>query len=184
MKRQELLEAYLAHTEAAAACAKRLKTLAGAEFETEQVAVSWKMAGLGKVETGTTRDRVIVNDERAFVDWLARSRPSEVVYTARNWQWVREVLLPKLTPVDPEECAPGEATMCADAEGTIVPGVEWRAGGQLHAVSITGDPGLKRALAAAAAEYALTGRYRHILAVDAADGEHPPAEKDQLVTDR
>lgn len=154
MNRVELMRAFAAHTAAAAACERALKDPAETAAVEEGIADGWKKPGVGKLEVSLTRDAASVVDEDRFLDWLEQRYPTEVVTVrrVRNPEWQTR-LLAGLIPVDPDEVAPGEATLLADAEGEIVPGVAWRAGGRPRCVSITIEPGLKHEYAAAAQAY-------------------------------
>lgn len=156
--RAELLQLQMVHGAAAAAAEAELKDRARQLFAEEGSADTWRLPG-GQVIVQLTNDRAEIADRDAFLAWLAAAYPHQVttrtivVTEVINEKWLTEELLASLTPLDPDEADPGEATMLMDAEGTIVPGVTWRKGGGLYGVSVRPDATVKRRLKEAAAAY-------------------------------
>jgi len=158
LNRTELVQRMLAHRAVAEDCERALKGEAERIFAEHRTADTWRMPGTGQVVVSLTRDRAAVVDEAAFLAWLGRRYPTEVVWVpkVRNPEWLKQ-LLGRLAAVDPEELAPGEATMCADDEGTVIPGVEWRKGGCFYGAAVRPETALSRRLAKAAEAYVLDG---------------------------
>lgn len=156
MNRSELLRLMVQHQAMANACEQALKDEARLNFAQHGAADTWRMPGTGTLSVSLSHDKATVVDNKVFLDWLARAYPTEVEVVTqpqvRNPGWLTK-LLTELQAVDPEELKPGEATSCMDAEGSIIPGLEWRKGGSLVSVSITPDGALKRAAAKQAKEY-------------------------------
>lgn len=156
--RAELLQLMLVHKAAAAAAEAELKGRAEALFATEGSADTWRLPG-GQVITGQTRDRATIVDREAFLVWLAKAYPHQVttrtvtITEPINERWIAEELLPALTPLDPDELAPGEQTQLMHEDGALVPGVTWAKGGGLSGVSIRPDSAVTRRLRAAAQAY-------------------------------
>lgn len=152
----------LAHQAAAKACETALKREAARTFAEEGSADTWRMPGTGMVVVSVSHDRAAVTDEQAFLGWLEKAFPTEVVTetvtvrSVRNPEWLKH-LLGELLPVDPDELGPGEATICMDGEGSVIPGVQWRRGGEFLSASVRPDSDVRRRLAAAAEAYALRG---------------------------
>lgn len=163
MTRAQLLAAYVAHKAAAAACERALKGQVTRAWTEEQIAELWRMPA-GTVTARLTQPRVSVTDEPALLKWVAVAYPTEVttrvvttdVTELRNPKWL-ETMLAKLTPVDADDVEAGGGTMLMTADGTIVPGVIWTPGGQLHSVAIEANKGLTAQYAQAARAYVETG---------------------------
>ena len=133
------------------ALAKRLRARLADEAATDAATngtiPSWKIAGVNVVGSAT-HDSVVVTDEAAFLAWVAERHPTEVETIRR----VRPAWLSGfLTDVV------GRGNPPCDAEGQIVPGLEWRPGGEFKTLTYKVDPEVK-ALVAAHADEIATGR--------------------------
>jgi len=163
--RADLLTMMVAHAAIAAECARRLKDAMNDSFQAERTAETWRVSDVGNVVGSTNHTRVDVVDRDALMKWVAANYPTEVVQVVqvRNADWLTSVL-DQLAPVPPADAddtwkpKPGDTLPAQDGEGTVVPGVLWRKGGDFKTVSITPDSTLKRALAAAAVDYLDSGR--------------------------
>jgi hypothetical protein len=131
-----------------AACemlAKRLRAAlnedALAEFEEHGTAATWRSPGL-TITVATTSDTMVVTDEKAFTAWVAANHPTEVVTTTSVRPAFRTVLL---------SGAVKRGAPCA-ADGEVIPGCEFRSGGEFRSVSVRPSSGLAARLAFAADE--------------------------------
>lgn len=152
-RRDELLREMLRHKVAAAAIEAKLKADALAAYQRDGQATT-RYAGVGQIIVSLAQDGPTVVDAYvdAFLDWLAREHPGEVITVrqVRNPAAVKAILA-KLNPVDPDELDPGESTPLCDNDGVVVPGVVWTRGGHIVSTSIRPDDTLRRRLATEAA---------------------------------
>lgn len=131
-----------------AACemlAKRLRAAlnedALAEFEEHGTAATWRSPDL-TISVATTCDAVVVTDEKAFTAWVAANHPTEVVAVPSVRPSFRTALLAG---------AVKRGAACAD-DGEVIPGCEFRQGGEYRSVSVKPSSGLAARLAFAADE--------------------------------
>jgi hypothetical protein len=120
------------------AMAKRLRAALTADAEneyTEQGTVpTWRLPGI-TVTGSTAHPSVAIVDEAAFVEWVAGRHPTEVetvVITRARPAWQKRFL----------DEVTGRGAAC-DAEGEVVPGLEWRPGGGFGGISLRVDSSTK-----------------------------------------
>lgn len=99
---------------------------ARAEFEREQVAPTWRIPGVGTVPLALTADRVDVVDEQAYTAWVADRHPDNIETTVR----VRPAFDKHIREAAAKRGAP------CDADGIVIPGLVFVAGGQPKGISI------------------------------------------------
>lgn len=119
-----------------------LEAQARQELERDGVAPTWRIPGFGTVPLSLSQDRVEVTDEAALVAWVADNYPSEVETVLTVRPAFRDLLLKGLAESGED---------CCTADGTRVPGVVFRAGGQPRGVTIRPAAGVKAAAAELAA---------------------------------
>ncbi len=165
LTRAELLRMALTAKAIAAECERRLKNemhdacVANTTFE------SWRIPGVGTVSASQNQDRAEVVDQDALLAWVAQNYPTEIetVTRVRNAGWLAK-LLEDLVPVTPAgvddtwEPKPGDPLPARDAEGSVVPGVSWRMGGDFRGVSITPDRVLVKQLTVRARDFVASGQ--------------------------
>ena len=164
MNRKDLIARYiwLDQVAKAAGDAKRilaaeLNADARAEYEEQQTASTWRIPGMATVPQSVTNDAVVVRDEPKFVDWVARRFPTEVEMVVRPA--FREQLLDKLIHVTDD--------LCHLADGEVVPGVEFKAGGEFIHISVRPTPAAREAFGAVAKATLLELAAKSGLAVEA-----------------
>jgi len=113
---------------------------ARSEFDEQGTAPTWRLPGL-TVSTAMTADSVAVVDEAAFTAWVAKAYPTEVETVTA----VRPAFRAKLLGD-----AAGRGDPPCSADGEVIPGVEFRPGGEFRAVSVRPSSGLRSQLAAKA----------------------------------
>jgi hypothetical protein len=170
MRRDELLRLHALHKAAAAALEAQLKNQALDEYTSHGAAVTWRLSD-GQVITGIQQDAVRVVDREAFLDYLEEHTAAVQRVEVRSVPGAfEESFLEKAvaavkdpsdwaTPDHPEaptklERSPGEGFPVADAEGRIVPGLQFVAGGRVSSISIRLDDTAKEITRRAAARYA------------------------------
>lgn len=146
MNRAEQIHALAACEALAKALRANLNADAEAEFVEQGCAPAWRTPGF-TVSAALTTDSVLITDTDAFHTYVANRFPTEIetVVVTRvrpAWQGAFVNLL----------LAKGEP-LCDD-EGTVVPGVEFRAGGNFQSVRVLPKAPMKAQLAAAAADMA------------------------------
>lgn len=125
--------------EARGALVADLEADAKAEYEEQQTASTWRIKGVATVPQSVTNDAVVVESEPRFVDWVAQRFPTEVDTIIRPA--FRKLLLGELIHVADGVC---------HIDGEVVPGVEFRAGGEFIGVSVRATPEAKQAFGAVA----------------------------------
>jgi hypothetical protein len=151
----------LAHRAAAQALEQDLKDEMAGNFEREQARETWDWTGLGQVVGAISHDSVEITDRATLLAWLEVNLPHQVhqVTEVINPNWLKDVFLPGLIAVDPDdevdEPAPGDKAMVMTGDGTIVPGVQWRRGGGYAGASVRPDSSTTRRLKIAATAYAI-----------------------------
>jgi hypothetical protein len=151
----------LAHRAAAKALEDNLKEEMTETFTREGARETWDLPGLGQVVGSVTHDSVAVHDMDALVDWLNTYMPHQVREVHRkeviNPNWLKDVFLAGLTPLDDDETepGPGASTLLMNAEGTIVPGVRWVRGGGFAGAAVKPNSSTARRLLDAAKQYAI-----------------------------
>lgn len=114
-----------AATEKAREYRNQLDADARAEFEEQGTAPTWRLADIATVSLPVSKQRVVVDDERALVGWVQRTRPTEVETRVRKGFLS---VLPNVVRVDDGQVF--------DQEGELVPGLSVRPGGIPGAVTI------------------------------------------------
>lgn len=159
--RKERYALMLAHRAAAQALEQDLKDEMAGSFEREGARETWDLPGLGQVIGAVSHDSVEITDRPALLAWLEVNLPHQVhqVTEVINPNWLKDVFLPGLIAVDPDdevdEPAPGDRAMVMDSDGTVVPGVQWRRGGGYAGASVRPDSSTTRRLKIAATAYAI-----------------------------
>lgn len=163
--RAELLRMALTAKAIAAECERRLKDemhevcTANTTFET------WKIPGVGTVAAAQNQDRAEVVDQAALLAWLEANYPTEVetVTRVRNPAWLSR-LLDDLIPVTPPDAGndwephPGDLLPARTDDGSVVPGVSWRMGGDFRGASIKPEPALTKHLTVRARAFVDSGQ--------------------------
>lgn len=148
----------------ASALRESLAADAAAEIEREGTTPSWKAPGFS-VKVSTSNDVVVVADPKAFIDWVAANYPTEL-YEVRETRvreaWQRKFLAEVLK----------RGTPPCDDGGAVVPGLQYRPGGEFRSVSLTPERATKDRLKLIAHEYATGVRELPALAPE----EMEPAE--------
>lgn len=109
---------------------------AKAEYLEQGTAPTWRMPGI-TVTTAITHPSVRVADDKALLAYVARRYPTEVETIRRVRGAFLADLLARLAQA-------GEPL--ADDEGTVIPGLEYVAGGEFRAISVRVEPGLRARL--------------------------------------
>jgi len=137
----------LATVEAVAGALRaRLNTLVADAYTRDGVVSTMRAPGLTVVPS-LTHPKVLIVDEPAFTAYVTARWPTEVVTTTSiRPAWLRQFLGTLADAGDPP----------TDDEGTVIPGLVWRAGGLLTSVSVRPDPALRAELDAVA-EQVTTG---------------------------
>jgi hypothetical protein len=146
VNRAQQIEALAACEALAKALRANLNADALAEFEEQDCAPAWRTPGF-TVSTSLTTDTIAITDDKAFLAYVEQRYPTEVetitiVRPRPAWQGVFFDGLRKR----------GEP-LCDD-EGTVVPGLEFRPGGQFRAVSVIPKSATRARLARVADEIA------------------------------
>ena len=147
MNRKDLIARFIWFDEISKAAARAKKDIAAnlnadarAEFEEQGTASTWRIPGMATVPQSVTNDAVVVKDEARFVEWVARRYPTEVEMVVR--EAFREKLLQDLIRVDADD-------VC-HVEGELVPGVEFRKGGEFIHISVRPTPAAREMFGAVA----------------------------------
>jgi hypothetical protein len=118
-----------------------LDAAAREELQREGYAPTWRIPGLGTVPLQLTSPAVDVADEAAYVEWVARNYPGEIETTRR----VRPAFDAQL-----RRGAIKRGDPPTDAEGSVIPGLVYRAGGKARGIQIRPDDAAKEHLASVA----------------------------------
>lgn len=143
-----------AHKAAVAALEASLKAEAADAFETQGVAPTWRIPGVGRVSGSLTRGRVDIADPDSLLDYLETFYPTEVhryeVREVRNREWLTRWL--EALAAAPTLADDGQTPL--DGQNRPVPGLVYTKGGRFLSASVTIDSGVKASLAKLAKLYA------------------------------
>jgi hypothetical protein len=114
---------------------------ARAEFEEQGTASTWRIKGMATVPQAQTADAVVVVDEDKFLDWVQARHPTEVETVTHVRPAFRALVLGKLVKVAGDVC---------HIDGEVVPGVEFKPGGEFIGISVTPTAAAKEAFTAVA----------------------------------
>lgn len=149
MNRFEMIRRTLMWEQVAAAAKAKAAKLrddltqdARAEYAEQGTAPTWRLPDIGTVTLPVSKDSVYVADEAALLAWVETNVPSEVETVKR----IRPGYLPVLLSVVRHE--DGDVF---DMEGTIIPGLAVRDGGQPGSLSFRPSPMAKQVASAGAA---------------------------------
>lgn len=158
MNRAELVQRLAAAEALGDALRDALDADARREYLENGTKVSWTIAGLGRVSSGTTTPSVVVENADQFIAWLEQRYPTEVVTqtvkSVRNQEWLTHLLEGLASWHDKY---PDEGGAVTDVDGRSVPGVRYVPGGRYRATSVVLDREVKRRVRAAAQAYVLGG---------------------------
>jgi hypothetical protein len=146
VNRAQQVEALAACEALAKALRENLNADARAEFVEQGCAPSWRLPGF-TVSTSLTSDVIAITDEAAFKAYVAERYPTEietVTITRVRQAWQGGMFAKLLAAGEP----------LSDDEGTVVPGLEFRPGGDFRSVSLLPKSATKLRLATVAAEIA------------------------------
>jgi hypothetical protein len=119
----------------------RLAADARAEFEEQGTAPTWRLPDLASVWLPVSHETVHVADPEAFAKWVQATHPGEV-------ETVVQVRPAFQTATVQAARVDGEQVL--DAEGTVIPGLAVKAGGEPLALQMRATDGAKPVLAEAA----------------------------------
>ncbi len=130
----------------AAELRKKLRSDAEVEFREQGCAPTWRIPGF-TVTASITHNGVAVDDQAAFVGYVAAAYPTEVetVTVTRVRQAWQERFLKEVVARGEPPC---------DADGTVVPGLRFVPGGEFKSVSVTPTADSRSELRATAKEIA------------------------------
>lgn len=140
MNRAEMTRGIVACETLAKELRAALTADARGESEEQGTAPTWRLPGL-TVSSAMSSDSVAVVDEAAFTAWVAKAYPTEIETVTA----VRPAFRAKLLG---DAAGRGEP-VCAE-DGEVIPGVEFRPGGEFRAVSVRPTSALRSQLAAKA----------------------------------
>lgn len=142
-----------------------LQADANAEYAEQGTAASWRVPALASVVLPISKTAVVVDDAAALAKWVQSAHPTEVEQVTR----VRAAYLPALLrSVQPS------GDLVVDEEGTVVPGLKVRPGGQPGSVTLTPEAEARQAatvVADAVLEQVATAMDLPAIPVQAAAGE-------------
>lgn len=144
LNRAEMIRAAAACDALGSALRAAIKAAARADFEEQGTAPTYRMPGY-TVSTSITHDGIEVVDEQLWLEFVTRRWPGEVETVRRvrsSWQSVYFAAV--LGRGDPP----------CDDEGTVLPGLAYRRGGEFRSVSVLPDAQTKWLLRKTAAEIA------------------------------
>jgi hypothetical protein len=127
-------------TARAAAVRNDLTAQAIDELERDGVAPTWRIPGLGTVPLALTSDTVAVTDPGAYLKWMKVAHPEEVETLVRVRPAYDEHFRKYLA----------QRGHVVDDEGTVIPGLEFRAGGRATGVSVRATTAAKEEAASLA----------------------------------
>lgn len=146
MNRQDLIRRVMLQEAMAAELAKRaradrdlLAADARAEFEKHGTAPTWRLPDLATVTLPVSKDTITVRDGAEFTAWVQRVRPEEIVPTVNP---AFQMALMASLRID--------GGRVIDADGTEIPGLAVRVGGQPKSLSLRAAPDAQAVLADAA----------------------------------
>jgi hypothetical protein len=153
-------------TARAAAFRQQLQADANAEFDEQGTAPSWRLPDVAQVVLPVSRTAPVVRDHETLAKWVNLTRPAEVELRVRP-AYVKAL----------RDGARVDGNVVTDREGTVIPGMEVRPGGNPGSVTLTPEAPAREAAAEAA------GRVLDMVAVslhlpappEAAGGEVPDA---------
>lgn len=159
MNRAEVARAIAACEALAKELRGALSADAAAEYAEQGTAPTWRMPGL-TVIAATSNDAVSVVDEAVFTAWVAQRYPTEVVTEPTVRPAFRAKLLAEAVKRGDPPC---------DDEGEIIPGLEYRPGGEFRSIAVKPSSTLRARLHTAAREIA-EGRAPLVLPIGGSDG--------------
>lgn len=135
MNRRETVQALAACDALAAELRKKLRAEAEVEYRDQGCAPTWRMPGF-TVTSSVTHNGVAVDDQAAFVAYVAEAYPTEVetvtvtrVRPAWQERFLKDVV--------------GRGEPPCDADGRVIPGLRFVPGGEFKSVSVTPAPATK-----------------------------------------
>lgn len=168
--RAELVRRLIAYQAAVRAIGDALKEEGRVEFEENGTAATYRMS-YANVAGSSSNDRIEVTDAQAFLGYMARRNPTEVqvvqTYAVRNTDWLAQVkdAFAQMSRAEYDVVAAAERqqaenegrpvvkpqhSQAIDVDGTVIPGVVFKPGGEYVTTSVTPKMGVrKRAIAAA-----------------------------------
>lgn len=142
MNRAQIVQAIAACDALSAELRQALRADAAAEYAEQGTAPTWRLRGI-TVSTSIAHDSVYVLDERAWVKYVSRAYPTELEEILRvQPAWQIDFLAKVAERGDPP----------CDVDGTVIPGLAFRPGGEFQAVSVRPAPETKARLRAIAAD--------------------------------
>jgi len=170
VKRTELLRLHALHKAAAEALEAKLKNAALDEYTEQDTAVSWRLSH-GLVTTGIQAGGVVTSNREDLLDYLEEHTAAVQRIETRDVSgaflesFMDKAVAPVVVETDSDgntftrppleqEMTPGATFPVADAEGRIVPGLQYVTGGRVSSISIRLSDATKAASRKAAARYA------------------------------
>jgi hypothetical protein len=126
-------------TARAAAFRQQLQANAVAELTEQGTAPSWRSPEVGLVFLPVSKTAPVVTDHEALAKWVSLTRPSEVEMRVRP-AYVKAL----------RDGARIEGDVVTDRDGTVIPGMEVRPGGNPGSVTFTPETPAREAAAEAA----------------------------------
>lgn len=149
VNREDIVRRLAAHEAAAAALREVLTAEARAEVDLNHTRPSWEFLDGSRVTVSLSSGGLVVTDEDAFIDWARARYPDEFVEVTtvrfRNEGFRKRIIA---------EMAEAIRT---NGGHTLLPFVDWTAGGEYRSTSITIAADTKRRMAESARNYALAG---------------------------
>lgn len=139
MNRAQLIETNLAAKKVAATTQEMLNDRAAREFAEEGVAPSWKSADFNAV-ANMVQGGPVIDDAAVLQAWVAVAHPEEIETITRVRPAFVAALLNRAKTFGDELHVPMEG------DGTIIPGLGWREGGEFSHISVTAKAPLKARL--------------------------------------
>lgn len=126
-------------TARAAVFRQQLQADAAAEFDEQGTAPSWRLPDVAQVVLPVSRTAPVVADHEALAKWVSLVRPAEVELRVRP-AYVKAL----------RDAARVEGDVVIDKDGTVIPGMEVRPGGNPGSVTLTPESAGKEAAVEAA----------------------------------
>lgn len=121
---------------------KMLNADAVAELEEQGTVPTWRMADIATVSLPVSREKAVVADETALLEWVRRSHPTEIVERVR----------PAFVAALDKRLMIGDGQVIDPVTGEIVPGMSVREAGVPGTLRILAADGVKPVVVAAAAD--------------------------------
>ena len=157
MRRAEIIRAIAACGALSTELRKALKADAEAEYREQGTAPQWRQPGL-VASASITHDTIVVVDEAAFLAYVKQERPDEIEVIEQVRPSFASAFIAKVLERGDPPC---------DADGRVIPGLAFRAGGQFRSVSVLPSTQTKWQLNQAAKE--IVGGRRPLTLPEVAD---------------